>query len=602
MHALVRGRPFAAAALAGVLAILGVAFVATNLPSRPGQPPEDLPLQTGGTAFWLQDSSRVFDDQALDQIADHAGIVILQTDVAARPGGYGFRTVVERLKRRRPGLPVLAYLYSSEYAKRSVWNDREMLAGFLDPGWQLAANPSFAYADVRNADYREWLAGRIEDAIERYRVDGVMLDESFRSPRRLPTARRGDPALIAGYSAAMDRLFATLRERVGQRQIFFNGLWANQAAAASVTDQEKLLVDATGAAIEHFGCTPFLRSCRWNRDVAPYLAAVGRHPDKTMLVFGRSPYGYRSYRQDYRHQRATYAAYLLMSGPRTMFKYNATFLAANGLSEGVDHRTYAARSGGLDVYRDWQIPLGQPRGRFGSRHGVLVREFEAGIAAVNPPGGPTRMLRLRRPVFTPEGRRLAGHLRMAPGDVLIATSTPPAPPSPARLDFERPPPPDVVTLGALLVREAGNGFLRLRRLPPHYEHLHDVLLDRVRTFEPPQELRLRVRTRDPNAALLLAAEVDDPARRVPQVTIRVGHPSAGGPASRRALIYRSPAIRTARPETRAGSLVPDGRWREVRLSRSDLRGYRLRRWAFVRPLGDIDLDDARLVPDPGSRR
>jgi hypothetical protein len=73
-----------------------------------------------------------------------------------------------------------------------------------------------------------------------------------------------------------------------------------------------------------------------------------------------------------------------------------------------------------------------------------------------------------------------------------------------------------------LGQEVDNRFLRLRRLLPACEHLHDLLLDAVRTLEPPLEIRLRVRTRDPRAALLFAAEVDDPAGKTPQVTVRGG--------------------------------------------------------------------------------
>ncbi len=116
----------------------------------------------------------------------------------------------------------------------------------------------------------------------------------------------------------------------------------------------------------------------------------------------------------------------------------------------------------------------------------------------------------------------------------------------------------------------------------------------MRTLEPPLEIRLRVRTRDPRAALLFAAEVDDPAGKTPQVTVRGGSAFAGAPGIRRALFYRKPAVRTTRPKIQAGSLVPDGRWREVRLSSSALGRYGLRRWSFRSPPRECDLDDTRI--------
>ena len=121
----------------------------------------------------------------------------------------------------------------------------------------------------------------------------------------------------------------------------------------------------------------------------------------------------------------------------------------------------------------------------------------------------------------------------------------------------------------------------------------------MRTLEPPLEIRLRVRTRDPRAALLFAAEVDDPAGKTPQVTVRGGSAFAGARGIRRALFYRKPAVRTTRPKIQAGSLVPDGRWRELRLSSSALGRYGLRRWSFLRPLGNVDLDDIRIT-DPAA--
>lgn len=592
-------RPRVPQAILGIFAVVLAGLVVVLSQSGPEEQPGPraaVPAEMSGATFWLQDSNSVFDDQALSHIAKHAGVVILQTGVASPRGGYPFEAIVKRLKAAKPDLQVLASLYSSEYSKKSGWNDREMLRGFLQPRWLLASGPAFAYADVRSEAYRDWLSGRIGETIDRYGVDGVMLDESFRSPQRLPIPRSNDPRLIESYSRGMDSLFARIRERVGPRPVMFNGLWANQQAA-SLEGQEKLLDHATGASIEHFGCTPFLRSCRWERDVLPYLGAIRRHPEKSLFVFGRSPYEYRSYRQDYMHQRATYAAYLLVKGPRTTFKYTATFLAANSLSEGVDNRSYAGRSGGLDAYRDWQVELGNPRGAFSSDGGVYRREFERGIAAVNPPGGPSRSVLLSRPYITPEGQRLEGRVALAPGAGLVATTTPPAPPEPAPIDFERARPSGVASPNALIGQETGNRFLRLLRLPPGSEQLHDVLLDAVRTLEPPRELRLRVRTRDPRAALLFAAEVDDPARKTPQVTLRVGSASAGSPLTRRALFYRKPAVRTTRPNIQAGSLVPDGRWRELRLSSSALGRYDLRRWSFLRPLGNVELDDIRIT-DP----
>lgn len=584
-----------AAALAGLVLIL--VLVATGPEREQAGPRAVAPAATPGATFWVQDSNSAFDDQALSHLAENARVVILHTGVASPSGGYPFEAIVKRLKARKPDLQVLAYLYSSEFSRKSTWNDREMLRGFLLPRWLLARSPTFAYADVRSETYRDWLSGRIRETIDRYGVDGVMLDESFRSPRRLPIPRSNEPRLTESYSRAMDSLFAQIRERVGPRPVMFNGLWSNQPAA-SLEDQEKLLAHATGASIEHFGCTPFLRSCRWERDVLPYLGAIRRHPEKSLFVFGRSPHDYRSYRQDYLHQRATYAAYLLVKGPRTTFKYAGTFLATNSLSEGVDNRSYAGRSGGLDAYRDWQVELGNPRGAFSSEGGVYRREFERGVAAVNPPGGPSRRLLLSRAYFTPEGERLKGRVTLAPGAGLVAATTLPAPPERAPIDFARARPPGISSPNALIGQEAGNRFLRLRRLLPASEHLHDILLDAVRTLEPPRELRLRVKTRDPGAALLFAAEVDDPARKTPQVTLRVGSASAGTLSTRRALFYRKPAVRTTRPDIRAGVLVPDGRWRELRLSSSALGRYGLRRWSFLRPLGDVDLDDIRITEPP----
>ena len=56
------------------------------------------------------------------------------------------------------------------------------------------------------------------------------------------------------------------------------------------SDQEWLLAFAQGASIERFGLNDTIsRAPTFAADILPYIDAIGRHNDRTFLVFGRAP-------------------------------------------------------------------------------------------------------------------------------------------------------------------------------------------------------------------------------------------------------------------------------------------------------------------------
>jgi hypothetical protein len=325
--------------------------------------------------------------------------------------------------------------------------------------------------------------------------------------------------------------------------------------------------------------------------ILPYLEIIRATPSKVFLVFGRGPWGYVDYVEDYLWQRYLYCAYLLAAGSHTLFKYHTSFQVTN----------LPGRSGGLDVYGDWGTDLGTPLGSYQQQGGLYLRHFTKALVLLIPHGGKRETYTLLRPMFTPEGKQLEETVVIEPGQGLLLLAEPPKPPQPIRRNFEPPHPTHTFWRWAEIRQElGGNHFLHVDRTPEGEEWEHDLMLEPVRTLAPKPSLRLRFRTNDTKAKLLLVAEVDDLQKRDRFVVVEVKHDTGAGQSLTvdKAVFFRGGTGRfTYVP---AGLSFPiDGDWHFVALRGDQLlsktKRYIFRRWSHVRFIGTIDIDDIEVM-------
>jgi hypothetical protein len=414
------------------------------------------------------------------------------------------------------------------------------------------------------------------------------MDLAFRSP--LPAISwkcKDDPSFCAQYAQGVEKLFAEVRTAIQPGLLFFNGIFTSEPAVP-FEDQVKLLDHADGVAVEYFGLDPLRQKSRGNSsfraDILPYLDAIAAHPKTVFLVFGRGPWLYSDYREDYLWQRYLYASYLLGAGKNTFFKYHSTFQIP----------THYGRAGGMDLYADWDPGVGSPLGPFRREGELYSRRFSKGLAVAAPHEGKGGQYRLAKPMFDPEGNRRQGRIELRPGEGLILLNK-----RPAETRFRLDPGSGRFAEWAAIEREGnGNRFLRISRAPAGEEYEYDLLLDPVRRWTPPAGLRLRVRSNDAQAQLICVAEVDDPQHK----QMRAGLVVAGMSSSAQqtsvipAVIFRTPSS-SARMAAAGSSQVlsTDGKWQTVTVNGEDaFKDYAFRRWVHIRPVGDLDIADVEL--------
>jgi len=501
--------------LAFIFKALGLAALLSALPAL------------AGTVFWLSPRSNVqLDKQVAAAIAPDAQLVILRTSWEHADADYTTVAIVQRLKREGAG-PVLAYSWSNRYAQ-SGRSEGDMFKG-LDVGTPLAVQEEaregkVSLLDVTDPALRKRIVQRFASARATLGVDGFAIDLSTRTPIRGPLSRRcsSEAAFCSGYAQGMDALYADIRKAVGpSTTLAYNGLF--NFVPGQIADQAKLLEFADTAAIEYFGMDPNVKEHSFTRDILPYLKAARDIPrDKSLLFFGRGPWRYTNYVEDYRWQRYLYASYLLAARPRDLFKFHASFQVP----------AHEGRAGGLDRYADWKLALGEARvdGALGS-NGLWRRDFDAGIVFVAPDDGRGGKATWSGVMYTPEGESLQNQVDLKPGTGLILLRRPPA--VMVRADRVVIDPETMAGWkwsGTSLVNEPGQGkSLRIDRSDPKLVGEHDVLLDGERSLTPYTRLEIDARMADKSSNILVVAEVDDASRKQMNVVFEV-KPAASGAA------------------------------------------------------------------------
>jgi len=530
----------------------------------------------------------------VEALAPHAGLVVLRAPFEHELPEYALPAVVSRIKQATPA-PVLAYAWATRY-RRNGRSEADILRG-INVGQPLLTvrdrnDSTVQFLDITDPDMRHRVINRFVEARRTLGVDGFAVDLSTRTPLQRPAvlARmcQAQAAFCGNYAQGMDALFAEMRQRLGKgATIAFNGLF--DFHPGQLDDQLLLLRSANAAAIEYFGLDPNEPAHSFSKNILPFLQAMQRAPrESTVLAFGRGPWRYTDYAADYRWQRYLYAAFLLAARPQDLFKYHASFQvpAHNG------------RAGGIDVYADWALRLGEPAGPATVEDGVWRRTFANGLVAVAPDDGRGGRVALTRAYFTPEGAEVRGELALPAGQARILLTR--REELPVRADTLVVDAARVASFGWPSARREG-AAVRLDRVEdPALRGLHDILLDGVRSTAPWQVLEIEATALDARATLLVVAEVDDPRQQHDTVVIRIGGGGGGGGAGADALVepvlYRSTNPRRAEaalarerwpvlavPAAPAGRpLVLDG---PELLARS---GYHFRRWSHLRLEGPVD--------------
>jgi hypothetical protein len=258
---------------------------------------------------------------------------------------------------------------------------------------------------------------------------------------------------------------------------------------------------------------------------------------------------------------------------------------------------YAGRSGGLDIYADWQIDLGKPEDLYRIKNGLYIRKFEKGLVVVAPDDGKGGKLTLDTPLYTPEGKQIRGKIELSSGEgELLLKKCLNEGSSAYMVDAQH---SDLLSnhwQGARVIKDGEKGapYMQLSNVKKALEGEHDLWLSPVRSLQMPNLLNLKVRLREPGARVLLVAEVDDPKRHANLAVIELAAgenvplKDKGAP-----VLFRAPTTRSASWPYIPGPRLTAGQWQELKLDGNKLlQQFRFKRWSHVRFVGAMDVMSA----------
>lgn len=554
----------------------------------------------GNIAFWLEPrSNMIIDRQVANEIGRRAGLIVLRAARKSPEAGYTFTDIVDRLKENAPSTPVLSYAWASRSAEKGRI-EAELLKGAAI-GKSLvetddAGQGRVKFLDITDPQVRRNVVNRLSAERKLLSVDGFAVDLSTRTPkvRPVPLAKICQKKIrfCDDYSKGMDDLFAKLRLAVGKNgMLVYNGLFNFEPG--QIEDQAKLLEQADAAAIEYFGMDPNENAHSFAKDIMPYLNIMPRLPkNKPVLVFARGAWAYSDYVADYRWQRYLYASFLLARREGDLFKYHASFQVP----------AHKGRAGGLDVYADWNIPLGDALVSSSKQGSLYKREFSRGMVVVAPDDGSGGKIQLAGIRYTPEGNSVSGDIRLSPGDSLILFN---------KLEKENSRPVshvysarNIASWGwpnAELKKMSEGDRIKLTPLPAQLEGENDMLLDYERSLAPYERLEINAKLLDSSSAIFAVAEVDDPNGKHMWLVLEISRSreKLGKPKMRVAVNFRMPTPRKS--EDKLWPFIhiehkPDDKARILLDGPKVLKGtdYRFRRWSHVRFAGSLEISEVSL--------
>lgn len=549
--------------------------------------------------FWLGiQANQQIDNQVASLLANRAAFVVLNAYENGPIERYNYNSLVRRLNALHNAPPVLIYSFATHYRRddpRSGKTAVEWLESrhdlFLRDPSNRALRP---FGDVLNPEYRIRVAKEINNRISNARAAGVAIDALRRSvqfgPPILSSICSTNRNFCDDYTNGVDMLMEEIRREVDRNLIVVNGIW--NSSRGQIQEQLKLSKWADFLTIEYFGMNPRLESVApsFHKDILPYLELMNNLPDDIKVaVFGRGSWSYTDYEEDLAWQRYLYGAYLLAKNSRTMFKFHSSFQVP----------AHAGRSGGLDIYSDWDFEVGSPIANYVKHGNLYTREFTKGLVVVAADDAGGGELVLEEPMYSLEGERVVGQISLTAGsaDILLKEEVVPAS-APVNVDL---------SVGAdwdLAEWLADEAELWMRPLEDH--HMlgeQDLMLEWKRTWRPHESLRLRVFPRNARAGILIIAEVNDPAREKQYAVVEL---SANEKSSEDTLIslpeFRRPERRSPTVVSKIpGNTLQPAQWQQITLHGPTLfndTDFAFRRWYFLRPIGELKL--AEVVLSGGS--
>ena len=505
---------------------------------------------------------------------------------------------MDRLKKNAPHTQILSYAWASRSPEKGRI-EADLLRGVnvKTPLIETVEKGQghVKFLDIADAQVRQNVVTRLTVERNRLGVDGFAIDLSTRTPKlrpkQLAALCQKKIGFCENYSVGMDALFKELHSAIGKNgMLIYNGLFNFEPS--QIKDQAKLLEHADAVAIEYFGMDPNEKDHSFTKDILPYLNIIPRLPkNKPVLVFARGPWTYTHYVTDYRWQRYLYACFLLAKREGDLFKYHATFQIP----------TQKGRAGGLDVYDDWNFPLGDALGSFSMQGGLYKREFSRGMVVVAPDDGSGGKIGIAGTRYNLEGNSVSGEIRLSPGESLILFNK-------LEKEINRPvshvySARNIASWGwsnAELKKTPEGDRLKLAKLPAQLEGEHDLLLDYERSLAPYERLGISAKLLDSSSAVLAVAEVDDSNGKYMWAVVEISSSQhkLDKPKMQEAAQFRAPP-RKAKEKLWPFIHIeykPDNK-KPILLDGSKVfsgTNYRFRRWSHIRFAGPLEVSEVSL--------
>jgi len=561
------------------------------------------------TVFWIGNPSlSIFDNQTVSFLADHASAIILRAPIQGPTPYYDYVHVVDRLHWANPMLKVLVYGRVQNLTPgEGRASETEILRGMADLGPLLLpihGPKDETYGDVTQAGYRRWLIDRIMKIIGQTHTDGIGFDFHFHypmeKPKYLTNWANKDPMRCRQYADGMDKFHTELKARLGEMFLIFNGIWSMPAFPSVYPEQLKLLLLSDGASIEYFGLLVHQKQkpdeTSFAVNVAPYLEAMAAYPQTMIIAYGRGPWAYQDYEQDYQWQRYLYALYLMGAGTNSSFKYHGSYQVP----------AHAGRVGGLDICADQLLELGHPQGPYQATNGCYRRSFEHGLVLAVEPKSPAATCELAQPLFTPEGKEVRDAVTIQPGTAMLLLHKPPRLAGDVRIVFSQPWAPGTDWEQAQIIAEGQDHYLHLQATAVGQEWDHDLMLEPpVRSLYLRPQLTTLIRSTNTDASLQFDLEVDDARKKFTHVVLEVSTRPAGlattSKATIREPVYRAPGKGPV-PLLQGPRIQPTGQWVQLTIDAATelhkTNRFTFKRWSHVRLVGALDLNAIELFRRP----
>jgi hypothetical protein len=294
---------------------------------------------------------------------------------------------VKQLKSLNPGMKVLFYRdligMRPDYqdfplaGKHPEWFVRDMKTG----NRVRQKNFNWYLMDITNRDFRLHLISLIKTKLLQYPCfDGVFLDDvqkaiptghfysegSFKD--EIPTL---DPVLLSSYRDSLVMLIRDLKKELGDKLVFINTNDGSDIVAAADGVMFEGFVHGSWQTREHKAGLK-----EWSDDIDKLSAYI--QTDRYVLVHSGVKGDLRDNEDIFLF---TLASYLLLSGPKTTFSFDAAD-SKKRLPGNENHLTALGQPLEKMMTYPAEPQLKTPR----KRSDVYMRQFEHGIAIVNPNG------------------------------------------------------------------------------------------------------------------------------------------------------------------------------------------------------------------------